>query len=108
VFCPTFFFAKQIPIPELDGEIPNLTNGWLPTVLIVIGAYYIATSFFSVYSMAVDTLFLCLLEDLERNDGTLEKPYFGPKGLLKIVGKKQQFANEHANEHEMKRLVKEG
>jgi len=103
-----FFFAKQIPIPELDGEIPNLTNGWLPTVLIVIGAYYIATSFFSVYSMAVDTLFLCLLEDLERNDGTLEKPYFGPKGLLKIVGKKQQFADEHANEHEMKRLVKEG
>ena len=58
--------------------------------------------------MAVDTLFLCLLEDLERNDGTLEKPYFGPKGLLKIVGKKQQFADEHANEHEMKRLVKEG
>ena len=41
-----FFFARLIPIPELDGQIPNLTNGWLPTVLIVIGAYYIATSFF--------------------------------------------------------------
>jgi choline transporter-like protein 2/4/5 len=53
--------------------------------------------------MAVDTLFLCLLEDLERNDGTLDKPYFAPKGLLKIVGKEQQFAEEH----EMKRLVKE-
>ena len=56
--------------------------------------------------MAVDTLFLCLLEDLERNDGTLGKPYFAPKGLLKIVvdtSKEQQFAEEH----EMKRLVKE-
>ena len=41
-----YFFARQIPIPELEGQIPNLTNGWLPTVLIVIGAYYIATSFF--------------------------------------------------------------
>ena len=53
--------------------------------------------------MAVDTLFLCLLEDLERNDGSLEKPYFAPKGLLKIVGKEQQFADEQ----EMRRLVKE-
>ena len=41
-----YFFGKQLPIPELDGEIPNLTHGWLPTVLIVIGTYYIATSFF--------------------------------------------------------------
>jgi choline transporter-like protein 2/4/5 len=55
--------------------------------------------------MAVDTLFLCLLEDLERNDGSLEKPYFAPKGLLKIVGKEQQFADGH--EMEMRRLVKE-
>ena len=54
--------------------------------------------------MAVDTLFLCLLEDLERNDGSLEKPYFAPKGLLKIVGKEQQFADGHEM---MKRLVKE-
>ena len=57
--------------------------------------------------MAVDTLFLCLLEDLERNEGTRDKPYFGPTGLLKIVGKKNEFADEHPNEHEMKRLVKE-
>ena len=46
--------------------------------------------------MAVDTLFLCLLEDLERNDGSKERPYFAPAGLLKVVGKMQQF-NEHEN-----------
>ena len=37
------------------------------------------SAFFGVYSMAVDTLFLCFLEDLERNDGSLEKPYFMSK-----------------------------
>jgi choline transporter-like protein 2/4/5 len=29
--------------------------------------------------MAVDTLFLCFLEDLERNDGTPERPYYMSK-----------------------------
>ena len=38
-----------------------------------------SSAFFGVYSMAVDTLFLCFLEDLERNDGTPEKPYFMSK-----------------------------
>jgi len=91
-----FFFASRIPIPELEGQIPTLNNAWLPTFLIILGSYYIATSFFSVYAMAVDTLFLCLLEDLERNDGSKERPYFAPAGLLKVVGKMQRF-NEHEN-----------
>jgi len=39
----------------------------------------VSSGFFSVYAMAVDTLFLCFLEDLESNDGTPEKPYFMPK-----------------------------
>ena len=86
-----FFFSSQIPLPELEGQIPVLNHGWLPTALIVIGSYYITTSFFCVYAMAVDTLFLCLLEDLERNDGTPQRPYFAPKGLLKVVNKMQQF-----------------
>ena len=41
--------------------------------------------------MAVDTLFLCFLEDMERNDGTPSRPYFMSKGLQKIVGKMQKF-----------------
>ena len=36
--------------------------------------------------MAVDTLFLCFLEDIERNDGSDEKPYFMSKDLRKILG----------------------
>jgi len=48
-----------------------------------------------VYGVAV--------EDLERNDGTPEKPYFMSKELMKILGKKNKNSNENAdNEHEDK------
>ena len=62
-----------------------------PIVVIVIGTYFIASSFFNVYAMAVDTLFLCFLEDLECNDGTPSRPYFMSVGLQKVVGTMQKF-----------------
>lgn len=60
----------------------------VPMILVGLGTYLIATVFFNVYSMAVDTLFLCFLEDSERNDGSEEKPYFMSKSLMKVLGKK--------------------
>lgn len=65
-------------------------NGATPLVVIAIGSYIIASIFFGVYQMAVDTLFLCFLEDCERNDGTPQKPYFMSKNLMKILGKKNK------------------
>ena len=35
--------------------------------IIILGSYAIASTFFSVYSMAVDTIFLCFLEDLDKH-----------------------------------------
>ncbi|KAI4895863.1 hypothetical protein NFI96_008663, partial [Prochilodus magdalenae] len=64
---------------------------WNPVDLtVVVGAYLIAHGFFSVYNMCVDTLFLCFLEDLERNDGSAEKPYYMSKSLMKILNKKNK------------------
>ncbi|XP_033105091.1 choline transporter-like protein 5-B [Anneissia japonica] len=51
-------------------------------------------SFFDVYDMAIDTLFLCFLEDLERHDGTPEKPFYMSKQLMHILGVKKQKENE--------------
>ncbi|KAI4531054.1 hypothetical protein MG293_018912 [Ovis ammon polii] len=56
----------------------------------ILGAYLIASGFFSVFGMCVDTLFLCFLEDLERNDGSADRPYYMSKSLLKILGKKNK------------------
>jgi len=55
--------------------------------IIVVATYMVSSGFFSVYAMAVDTLFLCFLEDLETNDGSAEKPYFMSKNLMKVLGK---------------------
>ncbi|XP_071443177.1 choline transporter-like protein 2 isoform X2 [Hetaerina americana] len=76
---------------ELDNHLPELNYFFLPIIIIAAGTYFIATVFFGVYAMAVDTLFLCFLEDGERNDGSSEKPYFMSKNLMKILGKKNQF-----------------
>ncbi|GIY91908.1 choline transporter-like protein 4 [Caerostris extrusa] len=85
-----YFFATEQKI--LRG-IPPMNYNLLPPIVITLGAYLIASGFFSVYGMAVDTLFLCFLEDCERNDGSAEKPYFMSKDLMKILHKKNKFRN---------------
>jgi solute carrier family 44 (choline transporter-like protein), member 2/4/5 len=82
--CAYVYFGSEFYGKNLHSELP-------PAILVTVGAYLISSVFFSVYSMAVDTLFLCFLEDCERNDGTPERPYFMSKQLMKILGKKNKF-----------------
>jgi len=81
-------------LPDIKDQIPSLNFFVTPIVFIVIGSYFIASSFFGVYAMAVDTLFLCFLEDLERNDGSHQRPYYMSSSLKKILGKMEQTAAE--------------
>ena len=37
------------------------------------------------------------VEDLERNDGSSEKPYYMSKDLMKILGKKNKKADKNKN-----------
>ncbi|XP_044529840.1 choline transporter-like protein 4 isoform X1 [Gracilinanus agilis] len=85
-----FFFTGRIPALKEEFRSPNLNYYWLPIMITILGAYVIASGFFSTFSMCVDTLFLCFLEDQERNDGSPEKPYYMPKNLMKILGKKNK------------------
>ncbi|XP_069775693.1 choline transporter-like protein 4 [Narcine bancroftii] len=85
-----FFFTGRITIPDPTFQTPVLNYYWLPILTLVVGSYMIAQGFFSVFNMCVDTLFLCFLEDLERNDGSPEKPYYMSKSLMKILNKKNK------------------
>nr|XP_048293868.1 choline transporter-like protein 4 [Myodes glareolus] len=85
-----FFFSGRIKGLGKDFENPHLNYYWLPIMTSIMGAYVIASGFFSVFGMCVDTLFLCFLEDLERNDGSQERPYYMPMALMKILGKKNE------------------
>nr|KAF6350173.1 solute carrier family 44 member 2 [Myotis myotis] len=80
-----FFFTHRIRI--IQDTAPPLNYYWVPILTVIIGSYMIAHGFFSVYGMCVDTLFLCFLEDLERNDGSAERPYFMSSNLKKLLNK---------------------
>uniref|UniRef100_A0A8C6WKM9 Choline transporter-like protein n=1 Tax=Neogobius melanostomus TaxID=47308 RepID=A0A8C6WKM9_9GOBI len=83
-----FFFTGRISLPGNTFSAGSLNYYWVPMVAVIIGSFLIASGFFSVYNMCVDTLFLCFLEDLERNDGSNEKPYYMSKKLMQILQKK--------------------
>lgn len=77
-----FIFSGKL---EVD-QVPQLNYYFVPIIIITLSTYFIADIFFGVYEMGVDTLFLCFLEDIERNDGSEEKPYYMSKDLKKILG----------------------
>lgn len=76
-------FAGFITAQEIFTA--NLHYKWLPIALVVIGTYFISKGLFSVYGMAVDTLFICFLIDSTNNDGSAERPYFMSKDLRRIM-----------------------
>ena len=60
----------------------ELNYRFVPMLVIILATYAIASSFFSVYSMAVDTIFLCFLEDLDKHPGG---PYYMSEDLKQIL-----------------------
>lgn len=75
----------------------NLNYYLAPVIIITIGAYAISSAFFGVYEMAINTVFLCFLEDCERHDGSQQKPYYMSKKLMKILGKKNKKEDHDEN-----------
>ncbi|PIK47953.1 putative choline transporter-like protein 2 [Apostichopus japonicus] len=82
-----FVVAEYLPIP-------NVRYYWVIIIMIGLGTFVVAQIFFGVFNMAVDTLFLSFLEDLERHDGSPERPYYMNKDLMQIVGKKNRKRHE--------------
>ena len=76
-----FRYDDRVLSQELNYQL-------VPVVIIVLSTYAISCSFFSVYNMAVDTIFLSFLEDLEKHDGSPDNPYFMNEDLMQLLGKK--------------------
>ena len=53
--------------------------------ILMFATYVIASAFLSVYHMAVDTIFICFLDDLAKYNG-VDRPYFMSKSLQKLMG----------------------
>uniref|UniRef100_A0A671QYK1 Choline transporter-like protein n=1 Tax=Sinocyclocheilus anshuiensis TaxID=1608454 RepID=A0A671QYK1_9TELE len=72
----------RIILEYLDHKLKGAHN------TVIFGSYMIAHGFFNVYAMCVDTLFLCFLLDLEKNDGSVFRPYYMGSSLRAILNKK--------------------
>ncbi|CAF0740148.1 unnamed protein product [Rotaria sordida] len=81
-----FFFTHRIA--QAEKYVPELRYYFVPLLLIIIGTYIIATCFFSVYSMAVDTLFICAIQDIQLQENNTNHELVMPKGLRKVFRKK--------------------
>lgn len=90
--CSFFWFDKIS-----KGDPDTLQFDVVPTIVMVIFAYAVAILFFDVYDMAIDTIFLCFLEDIKMNDGSAEKPYFmsdSLKGILDLQNRPPPEGND--------------
>ncbi|CAF3470200.1 unnamed protein product [Rotaria sp. Silwood1] len=77
-----FFFTHRIA--QAENYVPELNYYLIPLLLIIIGTYVIAKCFFSVYSMAVDTIMLCALEDLRMQEKNKNHQVMMSKNLRKV------------------------
>ncbi|VEL11545.1 unnamed protein product [Protopolystoma xenopodis] len=87
-----FFFNGTIQFADLRTN--SLNYFYVPIIVVIVGTFAVASLFFSVFSFTVDVLFICVMEDLERNDGTENKPYFMSKQLMKVLSKKNKFKDD--------------
>ncbi|VDM18234.1 unnamed protein product, partial [Hydatigera taeniaeformis] len=88
--CVAYFYLSGIfgdRLSIMPEQKLQLNYIFVPILVIAIGSFLVAKAFFSVYEMGVDTIFICVCEDLERNDGTAEKPYFMSKSTMKMLKK---------------------
>ncbi|XP_058789948.1 choline transporter-like 2 [Phymastichus coffea] len=80
----TLYLKYSLPWQDNDDSGPYSA---ITIVLTIIGTFIISTVFFNVQSIAVKTIFLCFLEDTERNDGSDDRPYYMSNKLEKLLQK---------------------
>lgn len=71
----------------------------MPVILNMIVAYSISSTFFFVYHMAVDSIFISYCVDCEKNDGSARKPHLMSKNMKKIE-KIQDHGNKVISKNE--------
>ncbi|XP_031637217.1 CTL-like protein 2 [Contarinia nasturtii] len=71
----------------------------MPYNFTVVGSFIVANTLFGIYSTAIDTLFICFLEDIERNDGSELRPFYMSKTLMKVLHRNSENLSQPRYEH---------
>lgn len=67
----------------------------VPAVVVFICSYLASGAFTGVFEIGIDSMFLCFMEDEERNDGINHRKY-SSKGLRKFMQKKEEESDKKA------------
>ncbi|KAI8912478.1 plasma-membrane choline transporter-domain-containing protein, partial [Gorgonomyces haynaldii] len=81
IVSATIGFALYVYLSMYGSALGTIRNPYVIVVVGAIGSFIVAIAFFSVYHMAIDTIFLCALEDMEKHDGE-----YMPDKLRKVFG----------------------
>ncbi|KAJ3272222.1 hypothetical protein HDV01_005876 [Terramyces sp. JEL0728] len=82
-------FLAYLYLTYWSSALPNASSINYPFVTVVfvgIAAFIVGTAFFSIYDMAINTIFLSFLMDIDKNDGSRERPYYMADDLKKVLG----------------------
>ena len=66
----------------------NKYSVWVPLLLSLPLCLIIVNTIFDLYSVAIDTLFVCFSEDVKQNNGK-GHPYYSTKSLLDLMKEKE-------------------
>lgn len=74
---------------------PSIHYLAVPVMFAAVCAYLVAHSMLCVYEMVIDTMFLCFVEDVNKNANSHEG-FFAPEGLLKFAQEDSRELNPEA------------
>ena len=86
-----YFFTKKIPLESLKSVSPELNYYIVPLVITIVGTYIVTKICFDVFALGIDSLLICVLIDLDENDGSPQRPYFMSKDLRDLLGKRKKY-----------------
>jgi hypothetical protein len=87
---------------RLNGAVASNGMQYEAPVALLVGllAWLVASVFLGVYEVVIDTIFLCFCEDTERNNGTVDRPYFMSRALLKCMAEEEKHVQKQvARQH---------
>jgi choline transporter-like protein 2/4/5 len=86
-----YFFTKKIPLDSIKTLSPELNYYLVPLVITIVGTYIVTKICFDVFALGIDSLLICVLIDLDKNDGSPQRPYFMSKDLRDLLGKRKKY-----------------
>ncbi|KAJ3272223.1 hypothetical protein HDV01_005877 [Terramyces sp. JEL0728] len=82
-------FLAYLYLAYFSSSLPNSSSINYPIVTVIfvaLAALMVAQAFFSVYDMAINTITLSFLIDIDKNDGSKDRPYYMSDELKRIMG----------------------